>query len=409
MRINEWYDFLEDAADTAVNIRRQLHRWPETGGKEYRTAVIVENELKKLDLKVQRVLPTGLSAALEGGQQNKEKRTIVIRADMDGLPITEKVKIPFSSERFGFMHACGHDVNMAVILGTAIILNKIKKSINISIKYIFQPDEENQGGAKKMIEKGALFSANGGNKKAEAIFGVHVKPELPAGSIGIKYGKVHAASITFKLDVQGKKSHGAEPHMGTDAITAAAQIITAAQLIISRELSPVHSGLITFGKIKGGDSRNTLAEKVRLDGIIRGEDIKTCRMLRERLESIACNIGVALGVTVRQEYVDGYPALVNDDSMVNHVRGAVKEYNDFLKEEGLCGAGSYIKIHEIEEHTMTVDDFSYYLEEIPGAYIFIGSGFQGKNTGGLHTGTFEVDERCIKTGIAAMVSSILCM
>jgi len=409
MHINQWYVFLDDAADAAVKIRRQLHRWPEIGGKEYRTAEIIEDVLKKLDLKVQRILPTGLVALLESGGKNSAKKTIAIRADMDGLPIIEKVKSPFSSERFGFMHACGHDVNMAVVLGTAMVLNEIKNLINIDVKYIFQPDEENQGGAKKMIEKGVLFSDNGDNQNTEVIFGVHAKPELPAGSIGIKYGKVHAASITFRIDVQGEKSHGAQPHMGTDAITAAAQMITAAQLIVSRELSPMRSGLITFGKIKGGDSRNTLADKVRLDGIIRGENIEICRKLRERLESITCNIAVALGTTVKQEYMEGYPALINHDGMVSHVREAVKAYNDFLEEQGLCETDSTIKIHEIQEHTMTVDDFAYYLEEIPGAYLFIGSSFPDKKTGGLHTSTFEVDERCIKTGIATMVSSILCV
>jgi len=227
MRFDEWYPFLDEAAQFAVKIRRELHKWPEIGGRECKTADLIEEELKKMDLIPERVLPTGICARINSSESVKTKKTILLRADIDGLPITEETGLPFSSDRFGYMHACGHDVHTAILLGTALLLNRVKKPIDLNVKLIFQPDEENEGGARQMINQGILYTDDERERKVDMILGLHVMPDLSAGSIGFKYDKVHAASLMFKIKIIGIKSHGAEPHKGIDAITGAVQLISA--------------------------------------------------------------------------------------------------------------------------------------------------------------------------------------
>ena len=379
-------ELVKEAGKWAVHLRQDLHRWPELGNEEYRTAERVLTELGKLGIETERMLPTGIVGSLE---KKSGKKTVAIRADMDALPIQESVSLPFSSERNGIMHACGHDVHTAVLLGTARVISKIQNEINGNVKFIFQPAEETTGGAKRMMRKGCL------EPKTDYILGLHVKPDLPAGTIGIKYGKVHASSDMFRITVRGKHSHGAYPEMGIDSIAAAAQIITGAQSIVARNISPLNSAVITVGSIHGGTAVNLIADSVVLEGTIRSLDHCSREFLRERLKEMTQWTAKAYGAKAEVNFKKGYPILTNDNLVV-----------DVIKNAAICDT-AVEKVVELKDPTMGVEDFAFFLEKVPGAFFFLGSGYKGRENEGIHSGGFEVDEKCIPVGIQMEVMSAL--
>lgn len=379
-------DLVKEAGKWAVCLREDFHRWPELGNEEYRTAERILAELSKLGIESERMLSTGIVGNLE---RKPGKKTVALRADMDALPIQETVNVPFSSERKGFMHACGHDVHMAVLLGTARVLSKIQNQINGNVKFIFQPAEETTGGAKRMIRKGCLEPGT------DFILGLHVKPDLPAGTIGIKYGKVHASSDMFRITVKGKNSHGAYPEMGIDSIAAAAQIVTGIQSIVARNISPLNSAVITVGSIHGGTAVNLITDNVILEGTIRALDHSSREFLRERLKEMAQMTAKAYGARAEVNYKIGYPILTNDNLIVEVIRNAA-----------ICET-AVEKVIELKDPTMGVEDFAYFLEKVPGAFFFLGSGYKGRENEGIHAGGFEVDEKCIPVGIQVEVASVL--
>jgi len=390
---------VEEAEEFAVVIRRDLHRWPELGNEEYKTTERIKQELANLGIETEQTLETGLIGIIKGKQEyyknnkmleKQGKKVIAIRADIDALPMQEEVCLPFSSERKGCMHACGHDVHTAVLLGTAKVLNELKDLINGTVKLIFQPAEESSGGAERMIEKGCLE-----NPKVDYILGLHVKPDLPAGTIGIRYGKVHASSDTFKITVKGTKSHGAYPELGTDAIVAASQIVTNSQSIVSRNISPLNSAVITFGTVHGGNAVNIIADSVVLEGTLRALDTSSREFLKKRLKAVVRLTAKACGANAEIEFIKGYCALVNDNMVVD-VINEVAFYDTTVE-----------KIYELKEPTMGVEDFAFFLENVPGAFFFLGSGYKGRENQGIHTSEFEVDEKCIKIGIQVQVLSVL--
>jgi len=237
-----------------------------------------------------------------------------------------------------------------------MVLSKIKNDINGNVKFIFQPAEETTGGAKRMIKRGCL------GPKTDYILGLHVKPDLPAGTIGIKYGKVHASSDMFQINVKGKNSHGAYPEMGIDSVTAAAQIVTGVQSIIARNISPLNSAVINIGSIHGGTAVNLIADSVILEGTIRALDHCSRELLRSRLKEMAQWTAKAYGAKAEVKYKKGYPVLMNDNLVVETV-----------KDVAICETANE-KVDEMKEPTMGVEDFSYYLEKVPGAFFFLGSG-----------------------------------
>lgn len=376
---------IREAEIWAIGLRQDFHRWPELGNKEFRTAERVRKELKELNIEIENTLKTGVTGTLKG----HKGKTIALRADMDALPIQEAVPLPYASERKGIMHACGHDVHMAILLGTAMVLSKIKNQINGTVKFIFQPAEETTGGARRMIEKGCL------EPKTDYILGLHVKPDLPAGTIGIKYGKVHASSDVFRIIIRGKISHAAYPELGIDSIAAASQIVTGIQSIISRNISPLASSVITIGSIHGGNAINLIADTVTLEGTIRALDHCSRESLKNRLKDMSHNIAKAYGAKAEVKFQKGYPALINDNLIV-----------DVIKNVAICET-AVEKVVELKEPTMGVEDFSLYLEKVPGAFIFLGSGYKGKENEGIHQEGFNVDEKCIGIGIQLEVMSIL--
>ncbi|MDD4565069.1 MAG: M20 family metallopeptidase [Eubacteriales bacterium] len=381
----ELNQLIKEAEKWAVSLRHDFHRWPELGNNEFRTSERIRSELDLMNIKNEKMLRTGVVGLLE----NQKGRIIALRADMDGLPVQEAVSLPFASERKGIMHACGHDVHMAVLLGAAMVLNKIKNQINGSVKFIFQPAEETTGGAKRMIKKGCL------EPKTDYILGLHVKPDLPAGTIGIKYGKVHASSDTFQITVKGKTSHGAYPELGIDSLTASAQIVTGVQSIIARNISALNSAVITIGSIHGGNAVNLIADTVILEGTIRSLDYHSRELLKTRLKEMAHWTAQAYGAKAEVKFQKGYPVLVNDNLIV-----------DIIKNTAICET-AVEKVVELKDPTMGVEDFSYYLERVSGAFFFLGSGYKGKENEGIHSERFEVDERCIGIGIELYVMSVL--
>jgi len=384
---------IKETEKWAIGLRQDFHKWPELGNEEYLTSERIKKELEILGIRVEKMLPTGMTGVLEGtgeGRKSGSRKVVAIRADIDALPIQEEVCLPFQSERKGIMHACGHDVHIAVLLGTARVLSKNKDSINGTVKFIFQPAEETTGGAERMIRKGCLE-----NPKVDYILGLHVKPELPAGTIGIKYGKVHASSDMFQIDVKGKLSHGAYPESGTDAIVAASQIIVNAQSIISRNISPLNSAVITFGSFHSGCALNIISDHALLKGTIRALDISSRELLKDRLREMAKMTAKAAGASADVKFKKGYSVLMNDNFVV-----------DLIKEAAISET-AIEKVIELREPTMGVEDFAFYLEKIPGAFFFLGSGYRGRENTGIHSGSFEINEKCIKTGILMEVISTL--
>lgn len=427
---------IEETEKWAIDIRRDLHRWPELGNKEYKTMERIERELHGLGISTERILETGLIGTLTLGkresrvestldlsqgsslEEKKEKtKVIALRADIDGLPIKEEICCDFSSTRQGLMHACGHDVHMAVLLGTARVLNNIKEMINGTVKFIFQPAEETCGGAERMIEKGCLMvkedngdmdknGHKGHEKKVDYVLGLHVKPDLVAGTMGIKYGKVHASSDLFQITIKGKSSHGAYPHEGIDAIVSAAQLISNMQSIVARNVSPIHSAVISFGCIHGGIAHNIIADSVMLEGTIRTLDENSRVLLKDRICEMAEFTAKANRAEAEITFEEGYPALINDNQVLDLIKLKVESFLQQVNLENLT-VMEEPKFVELTDPTMGVEDFSYFLKEAPGAFLFLGSGFENKENPGLHSKNFQVNEDCIKTGILVEVLACL--
>ena len=377
---------VEEITPWAVNLRRKFHSWPEVGNQEYRTTEWIKKELDAMSIPTKQPLNTGIIGLLEG---DKDK-TIALRADIDGLPIQERIRLPFSSERQGFMHGCGHDVHIAVLLGTAKVLSEHKDKIKRSIKFIFQPAEETTGGAERMIDAGCLK-----DPKVQSIYGFHVKPEIVAGKIGLKKGRVHACSDQFTIRVQGMASHGAYPDCGVDALVSASQIVTNIQAIVSRNISPLDSAVITIGSFHSGSGVNTIADRAILEGTIRSFDPMTREHLRCRLKDTVEFTAKAAGASAEVEFIKGYDALINHDE-------GVKEIAD--KAGYILGPDSVI---EIESPSMGVEDFAYYLHKVPGAFFFLGSGYPYRENPPLHSDSFQVNEACIQNGILLLAG--LCL
>ncbi|MEA4988653.1 MAG: M20 family metallopeptidase [Anaerovorax sp.] len=379
---------VKEASLLAAELYKELHQWPELGNQEYKTAKRIQEELEKLEIPYQTMLDTGVVGILN--EEKSHKGTIAIRADMDALPISEHTGLVYASKRPGLMHACGHDVHMAVLLGTARVLAGIKEKINGCVKFIFQPAEETTGGAARMIDLGCLESPN-----VDCILGLHVKPELKAGKIEIPYGAVHASSDSFKMIVSGKKSHAAEPDKGVDAILAASNIICNLQAIISRMVSPLDRAVISVGKVEGGTAANVIADEVIMEGTIRTFSKETRQKIFSSLSRFAIQTAKCYGATARVIFLPGYEALINEDGIASKLEKIAK---DEIGTEN---------VSTLQEATLGVDDFASFLREVPGTFFFLGCGFSEKENQGIHSEGFCVDESCIYTGIQMETSFVL--
>lgn len=377
---------VEKVEKEVIELRRKIHMYPELGFEETKTSEIVYDYLKNLGIEVKRIAKTGVVGTLKGNGS----KTIAIRADMDALPIQEENDVEYASQIPGRMHACGHDVHTAILLGTAKLLANMRDKLKGNVKFIFQPAEETTGGALPMIEEGVLE-----NPKVDAIIGLHVDPELQVGQIGITYGKAYASSDMFDIIVKGKSSHGAEPHKSVDSIVIAANIVNMLQTVVSRKANPLSPLVLTIGTIEGGYARNIIANKVRMSGIIRMMEEEKRDEIVEMVEKICDNTAKAMGGEVEFKRTIGYPCLVNHKGMT-----------DLIKETAfpLLGEGNVIEVAP----TMGVEDFAYFLQKVPGSFYKLGCGNKEKGIDKpIHNNQFNIDEECIKIGLAVHVSTVL--
>jgi amidohydrolase len=361
--------------------RRDFHRHPEVAFQETRTAAVVRTFLESLGLSVRSAGGTGLVAVLEGKPGGK---TVALRADMDALPVQEEGEKEYLSLNRGVAHACGHDGHMAMMMTAAKVLTGRKSDFSGRVVFLFQPAEEKPpGGAKEMVEDGAL-------EGVDAVFGLHLWQAFPTGMIGVIKGPMLAQADNFNLVVKGKGGHGAMPHTAVDPILAAAQIIVNSQTIVSRNIDPLKPCVVSFGTINGGTTHNIIPAEVSMAGTVRTFDLAVQALAEKRLREIAEETAKAFGASCRVEYIPGYPAVVNDAAMVDFATGVAKK---------ALGEGCLWPFDPV----MGGEDFAYYLQKVPGAFIFLGAG-DGHEFPHHHP-AFDIDEKALPMG-ALLITSL---
>ena len=361
-------DFLKEARsvqDWIIEQRRWLHRHPEHGYQEFRTSEHICGVLKDLGMDSRRMAGTGVVADLAGG---KPGPIIGLRADMDALPVQEQTDLPFASEHPGMMHACGHDMHMAAVLGAAKILAAHRDELPGTVRFLFQPDEEFLGGAARMIEEGCLEGVS-------QVYGAHVRQELPLGSVGICPGPYYAANNPYKLTLRGRGSHGAEPHNGTDVIVAGAAVVQALQTVVSRRMPPTEPAVITVGSFHAGSQNNIIPSEAVLEGMMRSFGEASRKRLADLFRSVVEGVAAAMGVEAEIEIRWAHPGVVNHKAQAELVRQAV---------ETVLGPE-----YAVEDHaSMVSEDFGCFIQDLPGCFYHIGVG----GPAGLHSPHFCPEE-----------------
>ncbi len=375
--------------DELVSLRRDFHKHPELGFNEKRTAGIVENYLKDCGLEVKSgVAKTGVVGLLKGKEGGQ---TVLLRADMDALPIEELNNVPYKSVNKGIMHACGHDGHTAMLLVAAKVLSRHRDEIKGNVKFVFQPSEEKDpGGAIKMIEEGVME-----NPHVDKAFGLHLGNMIPAGIIGIKEGVMTAEADRFKIEIKGKGGHGAYPHTSVDPVVIASQIVMSLQTIVSREINPINPIVITVGKIHSGDVFNVIPESAELLGTVRTLDKNLAKTIPEKIERIAKNTAAAFRGEAKTEYAFGYPPLINSKEETQYVISVA---------QSVVGEKRVIKTPV----SMGGEDMAYFLEKAKGAFFWLGSMNKEK---GLdkphHSAYFDFDEDVMPIGVEMHVKIVL--
>jgi hippurate hydrolase len=376
-------EIAENFGEKIVALRRDIHREPELGFGTERTAEKVLAALDGLPLDVETgVAENGIVATLEG---EGDGRTVALRADMDALPIQEETGLPFASEIEGRMHACGHDGHTSMLVGAAHALSGMRDRLGGTVKFVFQPAEEGGGGGKVMVDEGVV-------EDVASIFALHLWPGLPFGKVATKAGPIMAAADAFEMEIVGSGGHGAMPHLAADAVVIAAQVVTALQTVVSREVDPVEPAVLTVGEIGAGTAFNIIPEKARLGGTVRTLNSDLRERMPERMEAVARGVAKGMRGDANLDYTFSYPVTVNDESAAGYVLGVA---------EDLFGAHS---VQELPKPSMTAEDFSYYLEEVPGAFIWLGV---GEDISGLHTPQFAFDEEILPRGSALLAALAL--
>ncbi|WP_243292218.1 M20 family metallopeptidase [Bacillus sp. FJAT-47783] len=366
-----------------VDFRRNLHENPELSGEEFETSKKIQQKLKEYGIPYRTgFAKTGILGIIQGRKQGK---TVALRADIDALPIAEKADLPFSSKVQGKMHACGHDAHTAMLLGAGILLNQIRDEIQGTILLVFQPAEENApaGGAEEMMKDGLFDTYN-----PDVIIAQHVWPDLPVGMIGVRSGPMMANSDRFKISVKGSGGHASMPQQTIDAIIVANQIITILQTIVSRNVDPIESAVITIGKVNGGYRYNVIADEVTLEGTVRTLSNETKNKVKNRFHEVVNRIVQSMGAEVVIEYLDGYPATINTENCVTQLKKTV---------ENLYGIQSVPEVSP----SMGGEDFGRFLLKYPGVYFWLGSS-NGDGQKPLHDPYFEFNEDALPYGIEVM-------
>ena len=399
--------------DEMVKIRRTIHMNPELGDEEFETSKLIKEFLAKNNIEFFEIINTGVVATIyNDDEKNGKNHTVATRADIDALPIFEEKDVEYKSKNLGKMHACGHDTHTTIQLGVAKVLAENKDKWNGTVRFFFQPAEETDGGADRMIKGGALKfekrsdgnsdfedkekNSKGSSRKIDAFFALHMAPEILTGKIGVKVGKAHACSAQLKATIHGVSAHAALPHKGVDAILIGAKVLEFFQSIVSRRIDPREGAVITIGSFKGGETNNIVCDKVEMLGTIRTLSNETRLFIKETIERDLPIFVESLGGKAEVSIRLGYAPVINNEEMTDFVAGNIVD---------LFGKDA---LETIKEARMDVEDVSYFLNEIPGCFFRLGTRNEAKDMiYDLHHPKFNVDEEAIKYGIGLQLKNIL--
>ncbi|MDN5326015.1 MAG: hypothetical protein PWP41_711 [Moorella sp. (in: firmicutes)] len=369
--------------------RRRLHQYPELSFEERETSAMVAGVLRELGLQVRRGIGgTGVVGVLAGAGEGPG---VALRADMDALPLQEDTGEEFASRYPGRMHGCGHDAHMTVVLGAAALLAERRRELPGPVVFIFQPGEElPPGGASRMLAAGVLE-----DPLVKAAFGLHVTAYLPVGTVGVRSGAIMASADNFTIKIKGRTSHGASPHLGADAIVAAAQAVLALQTIVSRHLDPVQPAVLTVGTINGGDKENIVAGEVTLTGTTRALNNVMRQQLEKGMRQVLAGVAAASGTEIDLDYLWGYPPLINNAGLTELFRRVAGE---------ILGPD---KVLELANPSMGAEDFARYAEKVPAVYFNLGAAIPGAEPHPWHHPRFNINEDCLPAGAALLAALAL--
>lgn len=367
--------YFQNMVEELRQIRRDLHKIPELGLKEYKTSAYIREKLEGFGItEMETWLETGVVAVIRG---KGKKEAVAFRADMDALPVTEQTGCDFTSEHVGCMHACGHDGHVTVLLGFAKYLQEHKDELENDVVLIFQPAEEGPGGAQLLVDAG-LFEKH----PVRCIIGCHIFPQVPQGKVACRKGAMMARNGEVDVHIYGESAHGAQPQLGHDAVLAAGAVITGLHTILSRNVSPLDSGVLTFGAIYGGEACNIIAKEVKLEGTMRAFSDEAYETMTKRVQEAAAGIAAGYGCKGEAVFRHMYRVVDNDPKLV-----------ELLQEV----AGD---AYEETPPYMLAEDFSLYLQKVPGMFFFLGSGNAEKGyTHSLHSAQFQFDEEILALGV----------
>lgn len=373
-KIRELYD------DWLIQTRRHLHQHPELSDKEYETQKFIMEKLTEMGIEHYPIARTGVVGVIKGQDGGK---TVGLRADIDALPMQDNKDAVYRSQNPGVCHACGHDAHTTIALGVARYFSERRDQFKGIVKLFFQPAEEAIGGAKRMVEEGCME-----NPKVDYVIGKHVMSYMEAGEVEVKYGKLNASTDSLNITVTGRASHGAYPDTGVDALLAAAGVVQGTHTIVSRNVSPLESVVISLGTIEGGTKSNTICDKVEIKGTMRTTNETVRQNTKERLQKMVADTAAAYGAKGEISITPGYDALINDDPIVD----IIKE----LAEDRLGVENVRIKEHP----SMGAEDFSFFLNEAEGAFYHLGCGNKDRGiTAPTHSNDFDIDESCLALGV----------
>jgi len=363
--------------DHIIATRRDLHRIPEPAYTEKKTSSYVADYLSREGLQVQTgIAKYGVVGLMGTGRSGP---TLMIRSDMDGLPITEDTGLPFASTHKGAMHACGHDGHMAMVLGAVTLLNTLKDNLRGNIKFLFQPAEEGPGGAKPMIDEGVME-----NPRVDYSIGCHVWPDIPEGSVGVKAGPLMAAMDRFDIKIKGRGGHGAMPHLCVDALEVGVQVINAFQRIVSRHMNPLCPAVVTVGSFHAGTTFNVIPGEATMSGTTRTFDPKIWHSWPERLEKVVRGVCQSMDADYELIYRQGYPPTINDQSMAEVVQRCAV---DVVGQDRVTEP----------ESSMGGEDMAFYLQRSKGCFFLLGVGHEG--CAPLHNPKFDLPEEALLKGV----------
>lgn len=367
--------YFQNMVEELRQMRRDLHKIPELGLKEYKTSAYIREKLEGFGItELETWLETGVVAVIRG---KGKKEAVAFRADMDALPVTEQTGCDFTSEHVGCMHACGHDGHVTVLLGFAKYLQEHKDELENDVVLIFQPAEEGPGGAQLLVDAG-LFEKH----PVRCIIGCHIFPQVPQGKVACRKGAMMARNGEVDVHIYGESAHGAQPQLGHDAVLAAGAVITGLHTILSRNVSPLDSGVLTFGAIHGGEACNIIAKEVKLEGTMRAFSDEAYETMTKRVQEVASGIAAGYGCKGEAVFRHMYRVVDNDSKLV-----------ELLQEV----AGDN---YEETPPYMLAEDFSLYLQKVPGMFFFLGSGNEEKGyIHSLHSAQFQFDEEILALGV----------